>query len=154
MAMSDKEKQTQSNISCGMDHLLSPAAHWLSEIEGAIGKSTQWTQYFTGIFMVSPPTKVLSSLLRRCFIQGAQSGYYKINNDGRGRGRKQSKRQYTAFMHVAQAINQFQQFPVWIRNGCPVKSFNSLQKRVMGDLCLGNNSVIVSSAGCDHFHAE
>eukprot|EP01083_Nonionella_stella_P178504 630770_1 len=178
-------KQTQSNDTLSIQEQLkqynlrhgSPATHCVSEIEDKadqIGKSTQWTQYFSGMVVVAPPTKVLSSLLRRCFIQGAQSGYYNIKSTsgsrgggslpgrdkGRGRGRRGGDNyydpnfnpnkqisKYTGFSHVAQAITQFSQFPEWIQSGCAFKSLNALQKEVMGDLCLGNDSVIVSSAG-------
>merc|ERR1719474_2328488 len=59
--------------------------------------------------------------------------------------------------HQAQAISKFEKLPPWIKSGGTketgnenepvIKKLNKLQEKVFGDLCLGNDSVIISPAG-------
>merc|ERR1719361_2498666 len=85
----EQNKKTVHKISIG-DQLRyynvrfgSPNPLWVAEIEDKadeIMHSSTWADYFTGIFVVSPPTKVLCSLLFRIFLQGGQQGYYMVKS--------------------------------------------------------------------------
>eukprot|EP00485_Elphidium_margaritaceum_P022900 CAMPEP_0202710562 /NCGR_PEP_ID=MMETSP1385-20130828/22520_1 /ASSEMBLY_ACC=CAM_ASM_000861 /TAXON_ID=933848 /ORGANISM="Elphidium margaritaceum" /LENGTH=1596 /DNA_ID=CAMNT_0049370129 /DNA_START=389 /DNA_END=5179 /DNA_ORIENTATION=- len=60
-----------------------PHSNWVAEIEDKaeeISGAKEWKHFFEGIFVMAPPNKVISQLLWRCFIQGAQNGYYHIKS--------------------------------------------------------------------------
>merc|ERR1719242_2252682 len=61
----------------------SPNPLWVSEIEDKaeeIMHSRTWADYFEGIFVVAPATKILSNLLFKCFLQGGEQGYYTVKS--------------------------------------------------------------------------
>merc|ERR1719242_1203615 len=79
-------------------------------------------------------------------------GYDRRDNMRGGRGRGRGRRgpdwnptgnmsKNAGMMHQAQAIAKFEKLPDWI------KKFNKVQEKIIGDLCLGNDNVIVSPAG-------
>jgi len=64
---------------------------------------------------------------------------------------------HTGKSYKAQAISKLEKLPEWIVKGCTAKGenesdvvvnkFNGLQRQTVPDMCLGNDSIIVSSAG-------
>merc|ERR1719242_302335 len=95
-------------------------------------------------------------------------GYDRRDNMRGGRGRGRGRRgpdwnptgnmsKNAGMMHQAQAIAKFEKLPDWIKSGCSaetgnendavIKKFNKVQEKIIGDLCLGNDNVIVSPAG-------
>jgi len=76
-------------------------------------------------------------------------------SDGFAPNRNYSKHAATSYQ--ASAISKFEKLPNWIRSGCAratgnsgdpvITQLNALQEKAIGDLCLGNDSVLVSPAG-------
>jgi len=104
---------------------------------------------------------------------GGGRGGYGMDRGGRGRnmrggrgGREMRDPRFdprrdvsvhTGKMYKAQAIRTLEKMPEWIVKGCTAKTdnendpvitkLNGLQQKVVPDMCLGNDSIVVSAAG-------